>query len=127
MGAHILFLCRVCVAQREKDLTVYIHPVPPVMDITRPVVRQWNEMLGARLTSGKDKGSALRWLDFWERLLRPEDGQFAPEYTLDSIHMHPAYLALLQEAYNKVCDRPMRRDPTPEEDMASMGALDVDD
>eukprot|EP01050_Picozoa_sp_SAG11_P003170 SAG11_NODE_173_length_13507_cov_10.489931_12_plen_610_part_00 len=129
-GIHVaqdIYCQRLRALQRKKNLNIYIHPVPPVMDVTRKVVRQWNEALKAKLAkenASARNGAELRWLDFYESLLSPEDGTFLKTFALDTIHMNPAYVpALLQPAY--VAAR-IGDDPIPES-ATEVGTADVDD
>lgn len=80
-------------ARRRRLSAVYVHPVPPVLDATRPVVTRFNLCLQAAVKSAP----GMRWLDFWPRLLG-DDGALRDEYTLDGTHLSPAYLDLLEAA-----------------------------
>jgi hypothetical protein len=76
-----------------KNLEVYIHPVPPTFDLSRPIAQHFNMLLKAKL----ENNSTIRYLDFSSRLLGSK-GEFNLLYALDGLHMHPAYLPLLEEA-----------------------------
>ena len=89
-------------AARERRLVAYVHPVPPVLDASRPIVRAYNAALRAKVTAN----SVLTWLDVSDELCLPaaEDsdggsgGGLRPEYKLDGTHLAPSYLPLLQAA-----------------------------
>lgn len=104
--------------QEEKHYQLFIHPVLPVIDVTRfvilalcgssadpktylfthrPIVTKYNELLKQRVL----ETPSLKWLDFFEDLLTP-DAKLKPEYELDGTHMHPSYLPLLQRELEKV-------------------------
>lgn len=78
---------------KAKKLRAYIHPVVPVLDITRPTVKHFNSVLAPRVKRSK----VLQWLDFFDQLLLP-DGTFDTQYSLDGTHLHPAYVKLVQGA-----------------------------
>ena len=85
-----------------------MHPVPPVLDITRPVVRIFVAQLRAAVTSsGRAPGAGpagLRWLDFFDALLTgpgPE-ASLRPDLALDGTHLGPAYVGELQNALSQL-------------------------
>lgn len=41
--AQTHYLNRLKSLQRRQELQIFVHPVPPVMDITRQIVSVWNE------------------------------------------------------------------------------------
>lgn len=92
-----VFLEAICAMVEEKGIKAYVHPVVPVLNETRPVVMQFNEILRPLV----EKSPGLTWLDFFPRLLNSEGG-FEEKYALDGTHMSPAYLSLLQESLNAV-------------------------
>lgn len=61
-----------------KALRAYVHPIVPVLDITRPTVKHFNSVLGPKVRQSKQ----LQWLDFFDKLLR-QDGSFDLQYALD--------------------------------------------
>ena len=77
---------------------VYIHPVLPVLDITRPIVMQFNRILASRLV----KETSLYWLNFVNDLLTTDGSCLKEGYKLDGSHIHPSYLSLFSESLNKV-------------------------
>lgn len=81
---------------REKNLRAYIHPVVPVLDVTRHIVKKFNIILKQRVKDYK----TLQHLDFFEDLLDPS-GSFNLKYALDGTHMSPTYCPLLEKSLAK--------------------------
>lgn len=73
---------------------VFVHPVLPVLDLTRSLVMQFNQRLKDRLMSQ----DSLRWLDFVDNLLTKESGELKlkKQFEFDGTHVHPCYLKLLE-------------------------------
>jgi hypothetical protein len=98
--------------QTKKSLKVYVHPITPVLDVTRPTVKQFTAHLKERVqatvgTRKTDASSPLIWLDFFEQLLTPDGTGFNMAYHLDSTHLKPTYVqAVLRPALNKVYQAP---------------------
>ncbi|KAJ0411310.1 hypothetical protein ATCC90586_005719 [Pythium insidiosum] len=76
---------------------VFIHPIVPVLNETRPLVIQYNAILKSRVQST----SICRWLDFFDDLLEGTPAQLRTRYALDGTHLHPSYLALVERELNK--------------------------
>jgi hypothetical protein len=87
--------------RRQRKFKIYVHPVPPAMDITRTIVTVWNKRIITKLGTQKPGHGLIQWLDFWPSLLNAEGGM-RPEYVLDGIHLHPDYLPLLEAALNQL-------------------------
>jgi hypothetical protein len=81
---------------KEKKLRIFVHPVAPVLNETRPVVMQFNQILKSKVQTAP----SLKWLDFVEDLLK--DGGLHPDFNLDGTHLHPNYLRLLEAALNRI-------------------------
>jgi hypothetical protein len=94
----------------RRGFTVYVHPVPPVLDVTRRVVLAYNAALrdavraanagaGGGASGGKKvPPGKLRWLEFGDALLAPGGGALKAELSLDGTHLAPPYVALLSDA-----------------------------
>ena len=90
----------------QRRFAMYVHPVPPVLDVTRPVVLLFNAALrdAVRATaSAATPGTAcLRWLELQAALLDDGagggNGGLRPEYALDGTHLSPRYVELLAMA-----------------------------
>jgi hypothetical protein len=87
----------------RRGFTVYVHPVPPVLDVTRAVVLAYNAALRDAVRAAAAKGAAagaakgkLRWLEFGDALLA--DGALKAEFALDGTHLAPTYVPLLSDA-----------------------------
>jgi hypothetical protein len=124
---YIAALRRVHDDARCAKWRIHVHPVPPVLDITRGMVELFNTVLSERIAATKATMPRLRFLPFFNQLLLPVDGgteggalpplqQLDPattlmpastrhfnvaEFGLDSTHMHPKYAALLAAGINE--------------------------
>ena len=75
---------------RARGLTIYVHPVLPVLDVTRPLVLAFNEVLAAQVR--KLRHPRIRWLaGLYEELLDGA-GKLKQRYELDGTHIHPRYI-----------------------------------
>ena len=100
---------------------VFVHPVPPVLSPTRPLVDLYNAALAAEVKTasaalaGTPAAGRLHWLDFAGKLVREagaaaggaaEGGAPPPplreEYEMDGTHLSPKYVELLQAALDEV-------------------------
>ncbi|XP_078324238.1 uncharacterized protein LOC111123999 isoform X2 [Crassostrea virginica] len=79
---------------------IYIHPVLPVLDLTRSVVMQFNQRMMNRVQSE----TSLKWLDFVDSLLTKESGELLlkKDFEFDGTHVHPCYLKLLEESLQQL-------------------------
>ena len=68
-----------------------IHPVLPVIDITRNNVMVFNQIL-----KEKCKAKGFVYLDFAQDLI--EDGKLKKQYELDGTHIDPSYLTILEKS-----------------------------
>ena len=91
---------------------VYVHPVLPMLDETRPIVREYNRLYKESVTACERKkekekwgGGTLRWLDFFGELFQPpdagagaggEEGQLLSGLRMDGTHISPSYVGLLE-------------------------------
>ena len=78
------------VIQKKKLAQIYIHAVPPVLEVTRPIVMLFNQLLKKNVLELKKQGVPLSWLGFKNDLLL-ENGQFNPLFEIDGVHLHPSY------------------------------------
>jgi hypothetical protein len=87
---------------KQKQLKIAVHPIPPVLDPTRPIVVKYNEIYQREVEKLKTRGLSVKWLDFFDAFI---DAGSAPklelrdEYKLDGTHLHPKYLDLLEEEF----------------------------
>ena len=85
--------------QKKRDFTLLVHPALPILDVTRGMVCQFNDMLKGALAQKKVTANGrIRYLDFHEKMLSADKKQCLEAYTLDGTHSNPAYLKLLQES-----------------------------
>lgn len=88
---------------KKYNWSIYIHPVMPVLDITRSLVMLFNSILKNRIK----KESTVRWLQFVDELLYTnEDNRLVLKdcYKFDGTHVHPRYTALLETSLRTCTD-----------------------
>ncbi|XP_063422401.1 uncharacterized protein LOC134706948 isoform X2 [Mytilus trossulus] len=88
---------------KKYNWNIYIHPVMPVLDITRSLVMQFNLRLKQRIK----KESTIKWLQFVDELLYTnEDNSLVLKdcYKFDGTHVHPRYTALLETSLRTCTD-----------------------
>jgi len=83
---------------KKKEITAMMHPVPPVLDVTRQFVTGFNEYLRNEIP--KINNSKLIFMDFADDLLSTDKLRFNTEYNLDNTHMAPTYIKLLEKYFN---------------------------
>lgn len=89
-------------------LRVYVHPIPPVLDVTRAIVTRYNAFYKRAVMGIK----GVQWLDFFEDLvdttyssadaLDAPKVTLKPEFALDGTHLNPSYLRLLEASLKKL-------------------------
>jgi len=111
----------------QKKFTLYIHPVVPVLDVTRAMVMKFNKAYRKAVEGLKLKG--VHWLDIFDLLVEPvatsshcsSSHENAPtmaqqqqlsstsnafvlkdKYKFDGTHLSPLYLELVEAALSKV-------------------------
>jgi hypothetical protein len=104
--------------QAVKSLKVFVHPITPVLDVTRPTVKKFNAHMKERLLTlaktAQPPSTALTYLDFFDHLLTADGSGFNMDYHLDSTHLKPTYVpSVLQGALNKVFGNPKPTSNTP--------------
>src|SRR5688572_22058879 len=77
---------------------VYVHPITPVLDVTRPTVKKFTAQLKEKIagltaskatstsSSGPAPSSNIVYLDFFDQLLTADGTDFNNEFHLDSTH-----------------------------------------
>ena len=90
---------------KAKDLTIYIHPVNPVIKETRHIVKIFNKILRKQVSkyASSVKGK-LVWLEFFDEMLTEDKGNLKADFNLDGTHVHPNYLKVLEKAFNEAVD-----------------------
>ena len=76
----------------KRSFKVYIHPILPVLNETRGMVKLFNTIYKSKI----DKMAGVKWLDFFDDLLTPDGSMLKPEFHLDGTHISPKYISLLQ-------------------------------
>jgi len=79
---------------RERRFRLLVHPVPPVLNETRHIVKQFN----AQLQAAVEQEKGLYWLDFFPQLLSSDGAALADGLALDGTHLHPSYVRHLEQA-----------------------------
>jgi len=74
----------------------YIHPIIPVLNETRAIVKLFNKHLQTKISTVPN----LHYLNFFEDLLVNDQTRLNPEYELDGTHMHPKYVTLIEKSLN---------------------------
>lgn len=87
-------------SQIQDVFKIIIHPVLPILDLTRSTVLLFNKILMKKLDERKNSLS-VKYLPFFEQLLQT-DGKLSKEYELDGTHINPSYLHLLEKSLNQL-------------------------
>ena len=105
-----IYVAKLRELQRDRRFRIFVHPVPPVLDVTRDTVLLFNRILEERLAphctppagaaAGGGGGGELRFLPDLAAKLLGSDGRLRPQFSLDGTHLHPAYIPLLQDSLN---------------------------
>jgi hypothetical protein len=96
-----IYFNQIEIVRKIKHLNlILIHPVPPVLNETRPIVRIFNQMLKEKVESRNKKithpNHLFHYLDIEDKLLT--NNQLNPEYHLDGTHLHPKYKICIEGA-----------------------------
>ncbi|XP_045203567.2 uncharacterized protein LOC123556712 [Mercenaria mercenaria] len=85
--------------QSKHQWKIFIHPVLPVLDVTRPIVLQFNRILATMLL----REPTIHWLNFVNELLTgpEEEKMLKEEFRLDGTHLHPRYVSVLAESLSQ--------------------------
>lgn len=86
--------------EQKYSFDLYVHPVLPVLDITRPMVIEFNKVLEKKIKEVNKTKLRLKWLDFFPSLLN-EEGKLKKKFELDGTHIHPNYISLIEDSINK--------------------------
>ena len=97
--------------KQRKMKNLFVHPVLPMLDETRPIVIEYNKFFKDIIDDLESKSKrekwgpgSLRWLNFFESLFVPGSGsesqqpQLLKGLRMDGTHISPAYLKLLEES-----------------------------
>jgi hypothetical protein len=81
-----------------RNLTVFVHPIAPVLDETRTIVMEFNYL--CKLKIKKLNHHSIRWLDFDDQLVSADKPilQLKEKYVFDGAHLHPDYLKVLESS-----------------------------
>ncbi len=91
-----IYFAALAAIQAQYGFRIWVHPVSPVLDVTRTVVLKFNAMLKTKLAQRK---WPFRLLDFFDGLLHPHTG-YNKTYELDGTHLNPLYVPLMEAALN---------------------------
>ncbi|XP_078613296.1 uncharacterized protein LOC144882989 [Branchiostoma floridae x Branchiostoma japonicum] len=87
--------------KRKYKFTIYVHPVPPVLDLTRQTVMKFNKALKSKV----EATSGLHWLDFVDELLCDHGTMLDSKFEFDGTHLHPCYVERLEQALSEAQER----------------------
>jgi len=83
---------------KKRKFKVYIHPILPVLDVTRDIVAAFNPIYKQAMTSI----TGVKWLDFYDDLITADGKNLRDDMKMDGTHVSPAYVRLMEEAFQKV-------------------------
>ncbi|EIE19755.1 TPR-like protein [Coccomyxa subellipsoidea C-169] len=86
------------VRDRDRDLRIFVHPVPPVLNETRHIVTPFNDLMRQRVKQAESQNDRLRWLDVADRYLCENRSKLNPKLNFDGTHMSPAFLQYVNAA-----------------------------
>ena len=94
---------------REQDFELFVHPIAPVLNETRPIVMAFAREMKRKVLATAGTPAArgrLHYLDFFDQLLLPgvsgAQPSLQPHLQFDGTHMHPAYVEYLAAALAEV-------------------------
>ena len=73
---------------RNRKFSAYVHPVVPVLDPTRHIVKAFNPVLKAAV----DAEPMLHWVDYFDDLLDPSGNALRKEFELDGTHVRAVFV-----------------------------------
>ncbi|GAB9475284.1 hypothetical protein Gpo141_00012384 [Globisporangium polare] len=92
-----IFMEALSEAVRKFEFEALIHPVVPVLNETRQLVIQYNQIFREYVSRSK----ICSWLNFFDDLVHDSPEKLRPEFALDGTHLHPRYLSSLERALNQ--------------------------
>ncbi|KAL4230516.1 hypothetical protein ACF0H5_010898 [Mactra antiquata] len=84
--------------QQNHHWKIFFHPVLPVLDITRPIVMQFNRILATKLLTEP----SFHWLNFVKDLLSEGEESLKEEFVFDGTHVHPKYVSLIADTLSEL-------------------------
>ncbi|CAL8471421.1 g10963 [Coccomyxa elongata] len=92
---------------RERNLHVFVHPVPPVLNETRHIVTPFNDLLRERVREAEPNLGRLHWLDVGDQYLCENRAKLKPELSFDGTHMAPVFLQYVNAAVETILGAPV--------------------
>ena len=89
---------------KDFEFVIYVHPVPPALDVTRSMVTAYNAALKSSIQDLTRRPTYKRhvyWLDFYDDLLTPDKTDLKSELKFDDTHLAPSYTSYLQKALDR--------------------------
>jgi lysophospholipase L1-like esterase len=95
---------------KTRKFNVFIHPILPILNETRPIVVTYNDIYKEAI----DKMKGAKWLDFFDEILITNNGSHwkeeedisnihvRNELKLDGTHINPKYISILEKSINSV-------------------------
>lgn len=90
---------------QENGFEIFVHPIPPVLNETREVVKLYNSILElevAKVANTKAAEGKLHMLGFFSALLSPDRQFLRPDLVLDGTHLSPRYVEELDKALSRI-------------------------
>ena len=85
-----IYVKRIMEVIKARKLThIYIHQIPPVLEATRSIVNEFNQLLEQKINSLNN--NKISWLGFKGGLL-DEKGGFNADFDFDETHLDPSYI-----------------------------------
>lgn len=87
-----IYLNVICELVSVRKIKPLVHPVAPVLDITRENVIKFN-----RILKNQTKKKKLKWIDIDFDILIEDKSGIVEEYKLDGTHLNPVYFNLFKD------------------------------
>eukprot|EP01112_Ceratiomyxa_fruticulosa_P020635 TRINITY_DN7095_c0_g2_i1.p1 TRINITY_DN7095_c0_g2~~TRINITY_DN7095_c0_g2_i1.p1 ORF type:complete len:746 (-),score=166.86 TRINITY_DN7095_c0_g2_i1:30-2267(-) len=82
----------------ERKFAAFIHPVVPVLNETRHIVKLFNRLLRSKVERVKE----IKGVDFFDKLLTPDQGALKSCYYLDGTLLKQKNLEVLEESFKSL-------------------------
>uniref|UniRef100_A0A7S3LJY0 Uncharacterized protein n=1 Tax=Aplanochytrium stocchinoi TaxID=215587 RepID=A0A7S3LJY0_9STRA len=88
-----IYVDTLCELAEKRKFHIYVHPVLPVLDVTRQIVLRFNKILKKRVE--EDNTKMIKWINL--NILEDDEERVKIEYQLDGTHVNPAYFDLYKD------------------------------
>lgn len=89
----------------DRKFEIFVHPISPVLDVTRPTVSAFMKVLKRMIVVAIRKHSLkgkLHWLEFFQELVCNNGTSLNPDIDFDGTHMSPEYVQFLDGALKSI-------------------------